>query len=93
VLSILELAESLEVATSEIMERLGQKQLISKEQMQNPDIDSDNFPTEVEEDGLFVLSAIALQEASAWQKAIEEDRQERMDKIFGSFLHLSTFLG
>jgi hypothetical protein len=92
VLRILELAESLEVAASEIVERLGQKQLISKEQMQNPDIDSDNFPTVVEEDGLFVLSAMALQEASAWQKAID-DRQERMDKIFGPFLYLSTFLG
>ncbi len=26
--------------------------------MQNPDIDSDNFPTVIEEDGLLVLSAI-----------------------------------
>jgi hypothetical protein len=75
------------------MERLGQKQLISKEQMQNPDINSNNFPTVVEEDGLLVLSAMDLQQASVWQKAIDDDRQERMDKIFGPFLHLSTFLG
>jgi hypothetical protein len=93
VLRILELAESLEVAASEIVERLGQKQLISKEQMQNPDIDFDNFPTVVEKDGLFVLSAMALQEASAWQNALDDDRQERMDKIFGPFLYLSIFLG
>jgi hypothetical protein len=45
-----------------------------------------NFPTVVEEDGLLVLSATHLQEASVWQKAIDDDRQERMDKIFSGSL-------
>jgi len=83
---IQEIAEGLGLSVSELVERLGRKQLVLKEPMQNPDINSNNFPTVVEEDGLLVLSATHLQEASVWQRAIDDDRQERMDKIFSGSL-------